>query len=98
MAVISIANAKGGSGKTTAAVLLATEFVQRGARTALLDCDDLKLAAGWARADRGERDDSSDPGEGTARSTSQHGHGPIVCPARAGRQSSTRRPAATRWN
>lgn len=50
MAVISIANAKGGSGKTTAAVLLATEFVQRGARTALLDCDDLKLAAGWARA------------------------------------------------
>ncbi|MCR6499986.1 ParA family protein [Shinella sp. CPCC 101442] len=52
MAVISVANAKGGSGKTTAAVLLATEFVQRGARTALLDCDDLKLAAGWARSAR----------------------------------------------
>lgn len=52
MAVISVANAKGGSGKTTAAVLLATEFVQRGARTALLDCDDLKLAAGWARTAR----------------------------------------------
>lgn len=50
MAVISVANAKGGSGKTTAAVLLATELVQRGARTALLDCDDLKLAASWARA------------------------------------------------
>lgn len=52
MAVISVANAKGGSGKTTAAVLLATEFVARGARTALLDCDDLKLAAGWARTAR----------------------------------------------
>ena len=52
MAVISIANAKGGSGKTTAAVLLASEFVQRGARTALLDCDELKLAATWARAAR----------------------------------------------
>lgn len=52
MAVISVANAKGGSGKTTAAVLLATELVQRGARTALLDCDELKLAASWARAAR----------------------------------------------
>ncbi|MGD9476104.1 AAA family ATPase [Shinella sp. G-2] len=52
MAVISIANAKGGSGKTTAAVLLASELVQRGARTALLDCDELKLAASWARAAR----------------------------------------------
>ncbi|MCJ8052422.1 ParA family protein [Shinella curvata] len=52
MAVISVANAKGGSGKTTAAVLLATEFVARGARTALLDCDDLKLAASWARTAR----------------------------------------------
>lgn len=52
MAVISIANAKGGSGKTTAAVLLATELVQRGLRTALLDCDELKLAASWARAAR----------------------------------------------
>lgn len=52
MAVISVANAKGGSGKTTTAVLLATEFVQRGARTALLDCDDLKLAADWARCAR----------------------------------------------
>jgi chromosome partitioning protein len=52
MAVISVANAKGGSGKTTAAVLLATEFVERGARTALLDCDELKLAAGWARTAR----------------------------------------------
>jgi chromosome partitioning protein len=50
MAVISVANAKGGSGKTTSAVLLATELVQRGARTALLDCDELKLAASWARA------------------------------------------------
>ncbi|MBO9630633.1 MAG: ParA family protein [Shinella sp.] len=52
MAVISVANAKGGSGKTTAAVLLATEFVARGERTALLDCDDLKLAADWARTAR----------------------------------------------
>lgn len=52
MAVISVANAKGGSGKTTSAVLLATELVQRGLRVALLDCDELKLAASWARAAR----------------------------------------------
>lgn len=52
MAVISVANAKGGSGKTTSAVLLATELVRRGARTALLDCDELKLAASWAKAAR----------------------------------------------
>lgn len=52
MAVISIANAKGGSGKTTAAVLLASELVERGARICLLDCDDLKLATAWARAAR----------------------------------------------
>lgn len=52
MAVISVANAKGGSGKTTSAVLLATELVQRGLRAALLDCDELKLAASWARAAR----------------------------------------------
>ena len=52
MAVISVANAKGGSGKTTAAVLLASELVQRGAQVGLIDCDELRLAAGWARAAR----------------------------------------------
>lgn len=47
MAVISIANAKGGAGKTTASVLLATEFVARDLTTAYLDCDHLKFGSRW---------------------------------------------------
>ncbi|MCF3639338.1 ParA family protein [Rhizobium sp. TRM95111] len=49
MAVIAVANSKGGSGKTTTAVLLATEFARCGMPTTLLDCDDLKLASAWAK-------------------------------------------------
>ena len=39
MAVVSIASAKGGCGKTTLAILLGCEFALDGYRTALLDCD-----------------------------------------------------------
>jgi chromosome partitioning protein len=39
MAVVSIASAKGGVGKSTLAVLLGTEFALDGYRVALLDCD-----------------------------------------------------------
>jgi chromosome partitioning protein len=49
MALISIANAKGGTGKTTAAVLLAMEFAQRGGKVVILDCDPLTFAARWHR-------------------------------------------------
>ncbi|NVP56499.1 ParA family protein [Mycoplana rhizolycopersici] len=48
MAVIAVANAKGGSGKTTAAVLLATELARSGSEVVIIDCDPLRLAAGWA--------------------------------------------------
>jgi chromosome partitioning protein len=39
MAVVSLASAKGGCGKTTLAILLAAEFALDGYRVALLDCD-----------------------------------------------------------
>jgi chromosome partitioning protein len=39
LAVVSIASAKGGCGKSTVAILLGTEFAIDGYRTALLDCD-----------------------------------------------------------
>jgi chromosome partitioning protein len=39
MAVVSIASAKGGVGKSTLALLLGTEFALDGYRVALLDCD-----------------------------------------------------------
>lgn len=47
MAIISIANAKGGTGKTTAAVLLAMEFTRKGGKVVILDCDPLAFAAKW---------------------------------------------------
>ena len=53
MAVISIANAKGGAGKTTVALLLAMEFAQRGEKVVVFDCDPMAFAAKWHRV-RGE--------------------------------------------
>ncbi len=47
MTVVSIANAKGGAGKTTVAVLLAMEFAERGERVVIFDCDPLAFASGW---------------------------------------------------
>ncbi|MBP1857474.1 ParA family protein [Rhizobium herbae] len=49
MTVISIANAKGGAGKTTVALLLAMEFAQKGEKVVLFDCDPLAFAAKWHR-------------------------------------------------
>jgi chromosome partitioning protein len=49
MAVISIANAKGGAGKTTIALLLAMEFVRKGEKVVIFDCDPLAFAAKWHR-------------------------------------------------
>ncbi len=47
MPVISFANAKGGAGKTTAALLLATEFARQGYRVAILDADPQRWITQW---------------------------------------------------
>jgi ATPases involved in chromosome partitioning len=48
MPVISFANAKGGAGKTTAALLLATELAHQGHRVAIIDCDPQHWITQWA--------------------------------------------------
>ena len=48
MPVISFANAKGGAGKTTAALLLATELAGQGHRVAIIDCDPQQWITQWA--------------------------------------------------
>ena len=51
MPTITVASPKGGAGKSTAAVLLATEIAAAGAEVALLDCDPNRSATLWgARA------------------------------------------------
>lgn len=47
MAVISFANPKGGAGKTTTALLLATELAERGAKVAIIDADPEKWISQW---------------------------------------------------
>lgn len=54
MAIISLANAKGGAGKTTAALLLACEYARRGDRVAVLDCDQLACMTDWFRHGRSD--------------------------------------------
>jgi chromosome partitioning protein len=48
MKVISFANAKGGSGKTTSAALLCSGLCARGYRVGVLDCDPLYPLYDWA--------------------------------------------------
>ncbi len=48
MPVIVVASPKGGAGKSTAAILLATELAAAGAGITLLDCDPNKSVAIWA--------------------------------------------------
>ena len=48
MPVIVVASPKGGAGKSTAAILLATELASAGAGITLLDCDPNKSVAIWA--------------------------------------------------
>lgn len=50
MPVISFANAKGGAGKTTAALLLATEYARQGYRVAILDADPQRWITQWFEA------------------------------------------------
>lgn len=53
--VVTIAQQKGGSGKTTLAVNLAVEFLQRGQRVALLDTDPQGSLGRWFMARREAR-------------------------------------------
>jgi chromosome partitioning protein len=48
MAIISLANAKGGAGKTTAALILATELARQGNRVVILDADPQRWISSWA--------------------------------------------------
>lgn len=49
MPVISFANPKGGAGKTTAALLLASEIGARGARVVLIDADPERWISQWGK-------------------------------------------------
>src|SRR5947209_20343101 len=49
MPVISISTPKGGAGKTTAVILLATELAERGARVTIIDADPNKNIVDWSR-------------------------------------------------
>ena len=48
MPTIAFANPKGGAGKTTTALLLATELAMRGARVTVIDADPEKWISQWA--------------------------------------------------
>lgn len=47
MPTIAFANPKGGAGKTTAALILATELASRGARVAIIDADPERWISQW---------------------------------------------------
>ncbi|WEZ83056.1 ParA family protein [Rhizobium sp. 32-5/1] len=47
MPVITFANTKGGAGKTTAALILATELARKGARVTILDADPQHWISHW---------------------------------------------------
>lgn len=48
MPVITVASPKGGSGKSTASVILATELAHAGAEVTILDCDPNRSISIWA--------------------------------------------------
>ena len=50
MPVISFANPKGGTGKSTSALILALQLAERGGQVALVDCDPNQVTAGWAQS------------------------------------------------
>lgn len=51
MPVISVANPKGGAGKSTTALVLGTTLAAHGATVTLLDCDPNRPIAAWARGE-----------------------------------------------
>jgi chromosome partitioning protein len=48
MPVVTIASPKGGAGKSTASVILATELAYAGAEVTILDCDPNRSVTIWA--------------------------------------------------
>lgn len=50
MPVISVANPKGGAGKSTTALILGTTLANQGASVTILDCDPNRPIASWAAA------------------------------------------------
>ncbi|QFT29425.1 CobQ/CobB/MinD/ParA nucleotide binding domain protein [Labrenzia sp. THAF82] len=55
MFTITFANPKGGSGKTTSAMLLAEQIHEAGGQVAILDCDPNQNIVQWARQRQDER-------------------------------------------
>ena len=55
MKVISFANVKGGSGKTTSAALLLSGLVEKGYRVGVIDCDPLYPLSDWCSKVRGSK-------------------------------------------
>ena len=51
MPIITVANPKGGSGKSTATLVLATSLAQQGASVVILDCDPNRAIEGWRAGD-----------------------------------------------
>lgn len=51
MPTISFANPKGGAGKTTSALLLASELASRGARVTIIDADPERWISQWGKLD-----------------------------------------------
>ncbi|CAN7619459.1 AAA family ATPase [Neorhizobium sp. LjRoot104] len=49
MPVITVANPKGGAGKSTTTLVLATTLAQQGASVVILDCDPNRPIEGWRR-------------------------------------------------
>lgn len=55
MATVSVANPKGGAGKTTLTFILAGELARSGASVAVIDADPNAIIAGWGRRRAAER-------------------------------------------
>lgn len=52
MPVITFANTKGGAGKTTAVLLLASELLRREQRVSIIDCDPQRWISRWCEKNR----------------------------------------------
>ena len=55
MPVITFANTKGGAGKTTAAVIIASELARLGHRVTLLDADPQQWTSRWYGLTKGQK-------------------------------------------
>jgi chromosome partitioning protein len=49
MPIIVFASPKGGAGKSTSAVVLATELAQKGAAVVIIDADPTRPVSAWAK-------------------------------------------------